>query len=211
MLPSWGRRPLFEITRRDVNRLLDQIEDGHGPRMADAVLATVRKLFAWFEARDDQFRSPVVRGMKRGRSKPRDRWLTDDEIRAVWTACESGQLHQPYSAMIRLMILTGQRREKISTMKWSDVDDQGVWTIRREDREKGAPPSLTLSPLAREVLATVPKIEGNPFVFPGKGSGPFNAFSQRKEELDRLLPDNMPSWVHHDLRRTARKLMTRRH
>ena len=58
----------------------------------------------------------------------------------------------------------------------------------------------------------LPVIDGNPFIFPatvGKGNGPFNSFSQRKEELAKKLPAQMPRWVLHDLRRTARSLMAR--
>ncbi|TIP04933.1 MAG: hypothetical protein E5X72_09645 [Mesorhizobium sp.] len=210
--PRWKDKALFDITRRDVNKLLDDIEDNHGARQADAVLATIRKMFSWYESRDDQFVSPVVRGMKRGEYKPRERWLSDDEIRLVWAACDHPDLYKPYGAMIRLMLLTGQRREKLSTMRWQDIDDNGVWTIPREDREKGAPPSLSLPQLARDVLASVAKMAENPYVFAGRGKkAAFNAFSQRKNEIDKLLPDDMPDWTHHDLRRTARKLMTRRH
>jgi integrase len=215
--PRWKDRALFDISRKDVNKLLDDITDNHGPRQADAVLATVRKLMAWYEVRDDNFRSPIVRGMKRADYKPRDRWLSDAEIRGVWEACaacdSSGVplLDPSYSAAVRLMLLTGQRREKIATMKWSDIDDDGVWTIQREAREKGAPDTLTLSQIARQIIATVPKIDGNNFVFAGRGKKAFNAWSQRKGELDKLLPDEMPAWGHHDLRRTCRKLMTRRH
>ncbi|UCI09986.1 tyrosine-type recombinase/integrase [Mesorhizobium sp. B1-1-8] len=209
--PKWKDRAFFDIKRRDVNKLLDDIEDDHGARQADAVLATIRKMFSWYESRDDQFVSPVVRGMKRGEYKPRERWLSDDEIRNVWAACDHEDLYRPYGAMIRLMLLTGQRREKLSTMQWEDVDDKGIWTIAHEAREKGTPPSLTLSQAARDIIATIPRMADNPYVFAGRGKKAFNAFSQRKAEIDKLLPTDMPHWIHHDLRRTARKLMTRRH
>ncbi|WP_292354507.1 integrase family protein [Mesorhizobium sp.] len=210
--PKWKDKALFDITRKDVNKLLDDIEDNHGKRQADVVLATISKMFSWYEARDDNYRSPVVRGMKRGEYKPRERWLSDDEIKLVWAACDHEDLYKPYGAMIKLMLLTGQRRGKLSTMRWADFGhNSGVWTIPHEEREKGAPPSLTLPKLAREILATIGKQGENPYVFAGRGKKAFNAFSQRKAELDKLLPDDMPHWTHHDLRRTARKLMTRRH
>ena len=67
---------------------------------------------------------------------------------------------------------------------------------------------MQLPPLVREVIEQQPRIAGNPYVFPGRGRGPVNSFSQRKAELDEILPDLEP-WVMHDLRRTARSLMAR--
>jgi integrase len=58
-------------------------------------------------------------------------------------------------------------------------------------------------------IAAQPRIAGNPYVFSGRGSGPFNSFSERKADLDDALPDGTPAWVLHDLRRTARSLMSR--
>ena len=93
-------------------------------------------------------------------------------------------------------------------MRWQDVAD-GVWTIRAEAREKGTGELLKLPKMALEVLEALPRIAGNPHVFPARGRGPFNSFSQRKLALDRKLPKETPQWQVHDLRRTARSLMSR--
>ena len=68
--------------------MLDAIEDENGPVMADKVLAHVRKAFNWWMVKDEDFKSPVVRGMARTkpRDRERDRTLTDEEIRDVWSA-----------------------------------------------------------------------------------------------------------------------------
>lgn len=217
VFPKWKDRPLFDITRKEVNRLLDHIEDNHGARAADLVLATLSKMFNWYETIDHNFVSPIVRGMKRHDYSPRDRWLSNDEIRTVWAACmakdEDGNpaLHVYYSALIRLLLLTGQRRTKLASMRWDDIDlETGVWTIRREEREKATPDQLKLPDMALEIINSLPRIEGNEHVFAGRGDRHFNAFSQRKAELDELLPEDMEPWTQHDLRRTCRKLMTRR-
>src|SRR5262249_14724639 len=83
VLPTWGDRPFAEIRRADVSKLLDGIEDKHGARMADMVLAILRKMANWQEARDDDYVSPYTRGMRRtsGKARARIRILDDDEIR----------------------------------------------------------------------------------------------------------------------------------
>jgi integrase len=143
------------------------------------------------------------------RTKPADRKgkriLDDDEIRAVWKAADDGGT---FGALVKVLLLTGQRREKVVTMEWDDIRD-GVWTIASESREKANAGVLGLPGMALAVIKAQPHIENNPYVFAaGVGKGPFNSFSQRKAELDEKLTD-MPRWVLHDLRRTARSLMSR--
>ena len=135
-------------------------------------------------------------------------------LSAVWEAAG------PFGAIVRLLLLTGQRREEVASMKWSDVKD-GVWTIATEKREKGNAGSLRLPPIAVEIIAAQDEIVGNPFVFPGNErsrrhktadrSRPpnFNSWSKSKSKLDARLPAEMPEWTLHDLRRTARSLMSR--
>jgi integrase len=204
VLPVWGHRPFREIKRSDVAELLDNIQDDHGARQADYVLAIIRKCCNWFAARDDFYVSPVVKGMHKNGTRKRDRFLSDPEIRALWNACaELGT----FGALVKTLLLTGQRREKAVTMKWADVVD-GEWRIPKEDREKSNVGRLRLPQAVLDILAAQPRIHGNPFVFAGRGSGPFNSFSERKAMLDRAMADT-PPWVLHDLRRTCRKLMTR--
>jgi integrase len=94
-------------------------------------------------------------------------------------------------------------------MKWEDlIDDE--WRVPRAAREKGTAERLRLPQLARNVIAAQPRLKGNPYVFAAAvGGGPFNSFSQRKAELDDKMPESTKPWVLHDLRRTARKMMTR--
>ena len=74
--PPLGKRPVASIKRSEVVRVLDQIADAHGERMADATLAVLRRVFNWYAGRSDDFRSPIVRGMARVKprgARPRDR------------------------------------------------------------------------------------------------------------------------------------------
>ena len=93
-------------------------------------------------------------------------------------------------------------------MQWDDIND-GVWTIRTAEREKGTGGKLKLPQPALDILDRLPRIAGNPHVFAGScGAKALNDFSKCKALLDARLPD-MPAWVLHDLRRTARSLMAR--
>lgn len=149
-------------------------------------------------------RLPLVKGMHRnnGSDHKRQRVLTDDEVRALWKAADG-----TFGALLKTALLTAQRKDKVATMKWDDIAD-GVWTIPSE-REKSNAGSLQLPQAVLHIVNAQPRIAGNPYVFSAsKGNGPFNSFSQRKEELDKKLP-RMPRWHIHDLRRTAKTLMAR--
>lgn len=210
ILPSWEHRAFRELKRSDVTALLDQIEDKHGARQADLCLAIIRKLMNWYSSRNDDYVSPVVRSMNR--YKPADRRgkriLDDDEIRALWALTEDGT----FGALARMLLLTGQRRDKVATMRHEDIVD-GEWRIPKEKREKGNAEQLRLPQIALDIIAKQPRLYNNPYVFAvSGGKGHFNSFQQRKDELDAKLKEtlpNMPPWVLHDLRRTARSLLSR--
>jgi integrase len=207
--PKLGQRPFRDLKRSELTALFDKIEDNHGPRMADMVLAIIRKVTNWFASRNDDYVSPVVKGM--ARSKPgenrRKRILTDAEIVALFKAADEAGT---FGAIVKVLFLTAQRRDKVVSMQWDDIEGD-VWTIASEAREKSNAGSLRLPPSVVAIIEAQPQIVGNPYVFvAGKGDGQFNSFSQRKEELEKELPA-MPGgdWVLHDLRRTARSLMSR--
>jgi integrase len=205
--PNWQYLPCTEIRRGDVNKLLDDIVDKNGKRQADMVLAIISKLCNWYVTRNEDYVSPIVRGMRRSEDKNggSERVLSDDEIRAVWKACaDMGS----FGSIVKVLLLTAQRRDKVALMKWDDLKD-GKWIIPSEEREKGNAGTLPLPQQVIDIIKAQPRISKNPYVFAaGKGSGPFNSFSQRKAELDDKLP-KMPKWRPHDLRRTARSLMSR--
>jgi integrase len=202
--PRWRDRPFLDIRRADVAALLDVVEDKHGPRQADVILAIISKMTRWYQARSDDYISPVVPGMRRTKpsERKRKRILNDDELRRVWEAGEGA-----FGAFVKVALLTGQREGKVKTMRWDDIVD-GEWCIPAAQREKAHAGTLRLSQMALDIIAEQPRIADNPFVFPGRGKGHFNSFSQRKAELDAKLGDMEP-WTIHDLRRTARSLMAR--
>jgi len=202
--PAWESREFTGIRRGDVAKLLDAIQDKHGPRQADCVLTIGRSISNWYATRHDDYVSPVVRGMRRSDPKrqKRARILDDDEIRTIWRTAEG-----TFGAIIKLAFLTAQRREKVATMRWEDVSVDGEWRIPAEDREKGTGGAMVLPEMALEIIRGQPRFATNPYVFAGRGDGHFNGFSPCKRALDAKV--KIGPWVIHDLRRSARSLMSR--
>lgn len=206
ILPTWGERAFEEIRRSDAARLLDHIEDHHGPAQADAVASVLRMIGTWQRDRSDDYASPFV-GIRRRVAKQdrkRSRVLTDDELRRIWHAADEAGA---FGALAKLLLLTAQRLEKVRTLRWSDISPDGVWTIPTEKREKGNAGALKLPKLALDIIAAQPRLAGNPHVFAGNG-GDARAVEQRyKVALDKA--SGVTDWRLHDLRRTARSLMSR--
>jgi integrase len=206
ILPGWRARPIEAITRRDVADLLDQVEDTSGGSQADKVLSHLGTMFRWFATRDDHFRSPIVPGMRRTSpaEQARDRVLSADDIRALWPHLEG-----TFGALVKTLLLTGQRRAKVSAMRWADIVD-GVWRISTEDREKGNAATLPLSALALEVIESQPRVCD--FVFFGRlSNAPLRGFQPLKKKLDDRVAEaegkKLEPWTLHDLRRSAKTLM----
>ena len=208
-LKRWANRPFLDIRRSDVAALLDHVEDNFGARQADLVLTVIRSIMNWHATRHDDYVPVIVKGMKRDTAKPRSRILTDDEIRRIWEAAERAGR---FGAILRLCLLTAQRRTVVATMKWSDLFGD-KWTIPQMPREKENAGLLQLPRAALDIIRAQPQLVGNPYIFGMRQDKPFSGFSVTKTEFDKQLrekklPDLEP-WVIHDLRRTARSLMSR--
>lgn len=206
VVPQWGKREFVSIGRKDVAALLDKVQDDHSARQADYVLAIIRKMMNWYAGRSDDYVSPIVPAMRRTDPKKgkRARILNDDEIKAVWQQAEG---NGRFGAIVRLALLTAQRREKLGSMRWQDISADGVWNMPVEDRAKGVGGALQLPKIARKIITEQNRLGENPYVFPGRGDSSFNSWSKCKLALDAKV--KIEPWTIHDLRRTARSLMAR--
>jgi integrase len=191
IVPHIGDRVFAELRRSEIARLLDLIEDQHGARTADRTLATLRSIANWIQSRDDDYVSPFVRGMRRSTNGARDRILSDDEIRKFWQATRSTGT----GAALRLLLLTGQRRAKVLEMRWKDIGIDGTWSIPTAPREKGNPGTLKLPKVALDLIRKQPHLSERIFDF----------HKTTLEAAKAAIGD----WHIHDLRRTARSLMSR--
>jgi integrase len=208
-------REFTSIRRTDITRLLDEIEDDHGAPQADLVLSIIRRVMFWHASRVDDYVPPLVKSMRRTKpeERARERVLDDDEIRAVWkVAGESGT----YGALILLLLLTGQRLSAVLKMKWTDIspmkwpsNEPPVWTVATSPREKGNIGSVELPVMAAAILDALPRYADNPYVLAGRKNQHIAYSGNPKRAFDKKLPAGMPPWTLHDLRRTARSLMSR--
>jgi integrase len=92
-------------------------------------------------------------------------------------------------------------------MRWEDISTDGVWTIATEEREKGNAGKLVLPRLAIEIIRARTPLASNPYVLAGRGASHIKGYSKAKRALDATA--QIPHWQLHDLRRTARSLMSR--
>jgi integrase len=129
----------------------------------------------------------------------RDRVLSDDEIVAFWTAGES--IAWPYGPLLRLLLLTAQRRDEVANMTRAEVDlNKGLWVIPATRAKNSKVHEVHLSSLALEILKAQPVINGSKLMFTISGR-PLGGWSAAKAQLDRLM--GIWDWRIHDLRRTA--------
>jgi integrase len=217
VLPRWRGRALKDISRRDVLDLLDRIADGRAssrstgrgaPIMANRALAALRVFFRWAVGRGFVAVNPVSNIPRPAAENPRDRVLSDDEIVSFWKGCDT--LGWPFGSLFRLLLLTAQRRDEVGSISWSEVNlESGLWTLPRERAKNDRAHEVPLSRLAREILDTAPRIDGSQFIFTTTGQRPASGFSKAKQRLDVQMPQGLPTWTLHDLRRTAATRMAK--
>jgi integrase len=199
-------RPMSEIRRGDVVRLLDHVEDHQGPRMADYTAAILGRLFNWHAIRCETFANPIPRGMEKRRNSAeaaRERTLTDDELRRVWAAAEA---QGTFGALIQFLLLTGARRNEAARISRAELDAID-WLLPAARHKNKTDLLRPLSGAAMAVLAKLPKFADCDFIFTNNGRRPISAFDDFKRQLDERC--GVRDWRLHDLRRTARSLMSR--
>jgi integrase len=199
--PIFGTRPIDAITRSDVVRMLDQIEDDNGPMMANRTLGIIGRVFDWHSTRTDAFRSPIVKGMKRGEEQSRSRTLTDDELRAVWTAATA--YGHPYGPMLRFILLTASRRNEALYATRAEIVG-AEWTIPAERYKTKIDHVIPMSKAALAIVEGLPEVG---FLFTSNGKQAIGGHSRHKAAIDEA--SGVEGWTIHDLRRTARSLMSR--
>ncbi|MGC9954033.1 MAG: integrase arm-type DNA-binding domain-containing protein [Rhizomicrobium sp.] len=229
LISRWGDKPITDINRRDVVEMLERIADGHkkgkirsagGRYAARHAFAYTSKLFNWALARDlyGLQTSPCDRIKIReivGSAEPRQRVLTDEELRQVWRAAI--ELGYPFGTLTQLLLVTGQRLNEAARARWSEFDLAAkLWTLPPERMKGDAAHEVPLSSLALELIRAIPRFDGEYVLTTTFGERPISGFSKAKDRLDELIAEQrktdargksvepMPAWQFHDLRRTMR-------
>ena len=207
VLPAWGARAADQITRQDVIRLIEAIADRGAPILANRVLALVRKLFNWAVEKDLVAASPVVTVKPPAGERRRDRVLSDAEIARLWQAWDG--IGYPFGPWFKLLLATGQRREAVAAMRWSEITPKdGVWTIPAAQTRSGRPHAVPLPALAAEILMSLPRSE-SPFVFPSRDDPARPISGHARARRIAIARSGVADWRLHDLRRTAAHAMSR--
>ena len=219
--PRIGDKSIYDLKRSDITTMLNEIKAASGPVMADRVLAHVRKAFNWQMVQDDEFKSPIVRGMAKTKPKERarKRVLADDEIRDVWAALDKIEQPACYPRYVKSLLLAMTRRNESARMHTDELESD-LWVIPGSRYKNKQDHVIPITPAIRELIGEKPAgCNGNSwFVFSTThGAKAFSGFSKAKKELDSIIAKTrkaegrapMKQWQLHDLRRTGRSLMSR--
>ncbi len=196
-------KPLHGLALTGINRAivaaqLRAIANDNGPVSADRARANLSKFFNWALGEGLVDINPVLGTNTHSDNEARDRVLSDDELVAVWKAAPDSD----YGRIVKLLILTGQRRDEIGSLRWSEIDmDNKTITLGAERTKNSRPHEFPLSDEAMAILETIPQRDDRDLVF-GDGKGGFSGWSAAKAALDEAAGINDP-WRLHDLRRTA--------
>ena len=224
--PNHLERRADALTREVALATLDGLLKGGKAAMAGRTLAYARACYTWATKRGLVAVNPFLALPVGAGTVSRDRVLTAEEVALVWDAAR--RMAFPFGPMVRLLLLTAQRREEVAGMGWSELSADGaVWTIPKERAKNGKAHIVHLAPTARAILADLPHFAaeddtGKPvvsdLVFTTNGKTPVSGFSRAKAKLDELIevaraeaaaeagqepPARLPGWRLHDFRRTA--------
>ena len=172
IVPALGALPVSALGRSQVADLQHALSDR--PAMANLVIATLSRMIdqaiAWGVA--GEITNPC-RSAPKYRTRRRERFLTDAEFRRLGSTLDeleaTGRLSPHAAAALRLLMLTGCRRNEILTLRWEDVRLEAQ-ELRLSDSKTG-PRTVSLSPEAAQVLASIERLPGNPWVIPGTKPG----------------------------------------
>jgi integrase len=221
--PRIGKLSVCELRRSHIAEMLDRIEDEAGPVMADRTRAYLRKALSWYAERDDQFNLTALFVSVKPRANPKERArtrvLSDEEIRIIWPLLGNADT---FGAVVKMLLLTAQRRDEVARMSRKEIAEDGIWTIPAERYKTKKPNFVPLSKGALAVIEAQPKIKDCDYVFASGAKTPFTGFGKSKAKLDEAVLEAMikestveaeveplPNWTLHDLRRTAKTLMAR--
>ena len=208
-IPAWRHQKAQELRRRDVVSVLEAIAE-RGPRAANLAHAVLRKLFNWAIRRDLLEHNPATNiDRPGGVEQSRDRVLSQDEIRALWSGLDKAAMAEEIKLLLRLMLATGQRKGELRKAGKGEFDlVNNWWTIPAGHAKNGQSHRVPLSPLAAGLVKRAFKLHpDSALLFPSPRGGEV----MTETAIDRAVRNNrevfgIDHWTPHDLRRTAASL-----
>jgi integrase len=198
-LPALGNMSVTSITKRDVNKMIDKVVDAGSPVAANRILAYTKRFFSWCKERDILDQSPVEAIKLPSKENDRDRVLNLGEIKSFWISCD--KMGYPWGPVFQLLLLTGARLKEVSQASWSEISISDRTLDLPGSRTKNERAhQIQLSVQTLKILLSLPKVEGQDFLFSTNGKTPVSGFSKVKKRLDMLC--GVTNWRFHDLRRS---------
>jgi integrase len=194
--------PVDAVDRQAIASRLNSIEQNSGAVTANRVRSTLSAMFVWGLREGLVLANPVINTAKR-QERPRERVLVDAELRLIWRALGDNR----YGTIVRCLMLTGARVSEITGLRWEEVDfGRDVISLPGSRVKNGRPHEIPMAATVRSLLAAQPRSDGQELVF-GRRAGPLSGLSWCKIALDQDIARQrggtpLPSWVHHDLRRS---------
>lgn len=199
VLPAWRGRSVHDIRRKDVIHLVDAVAKNY-PVMGNRVLATCHAFYNWLASKDQIAASPCAGVKPPTKEQPRDRVLDDAEIKALWHASDA--LGEQAGAFVKLLLITGQRRNEVGGMRRSEITGN-LWELPAARTKNKHAHTVPLSRQAMQILESLPQIGDTDYVFGGSPRGAhIGGFSRIKADIDQHMKPAKP-WTFHDLRRTC--------
>jgi integrase len=202
LLPDLGDRPIAELRDDEIRAPVDKLTADGKPSMANALHRTLSKFWKWCAAKERKIvaANPYAGFEMPNKVKSRDRVLSWDELATIWTEAEG--IGAPFGSIVRVLILTGQRREEVAGMREAEIDRrQGVWTVPANRAKNGEPNPVPLTAPVLSEIDGLPRIGKDGLIFTTTGTTPFSGFGKAKARLDSKV-DAAEPWRLHDLRRT---------
>lgn len=198
-LPALGNMSVTSITKRDVNKMIDKVVDAGSPVAANRILAYMKRFFSWCKERDILDQSPVEAIKLPSKENDRDRVLNLGEIKSFWISCD--KMGYPWGPIFQLLLLTGARLKEISQASWSEISiSDRILDLPGSRTKNERAHQIQLSVQTLKILLSLPKVEGQDFLFSTNGKTPVSGFSKVKKRLDILC--GVTNWRFHDLRRS---------
>jgi len=203
-------RPLTEIGRVDVAGRLAEITKANGRAAAGQARKNLSALFTWAAKEGRCDANPVgFTNDPDKAAKARERVLTDIELAAIWNACGDDD----FGRIVRLLILTGCRREEIGRLRWSEINiETGLLSVPGDRTKNGHPLNLPLPEIALDILRSALRRETK-CVFGVRSSNGFHSWSYAKLAIDARIQTTvgqpLAPWRIHDIRRTVRTGLSR--
>jgi integrase len=208
IIPKWKGKLISSIDRATAHDLLDEISIQHGKGIAREVRKHLTKFFNWAVDRGILTASPVA-GMRRPELGyvARERVLEKDELKAIWFAADA--MGYPFGHMIKLLILTAQRRAEIANLSrnWL-LADMEAFEVPASMYKTNRPQVVPLSPIAQKIVSSLPLWNRGEYMLTTTGGlRPISGFSKAKKRVDRI--SKVESWTFHDIRRSVATHMAR--